>query len=308
VADAPNLPTTTVDGDPGHTTGHDDTNRSVNLLRNNLDTHTGTTSAAHGGIVPPSAFDAKGDILAGTAADNYARQPAGDDGDLVTYDSSQTTGLASSSLSDMLIALGIGTGSTVFVQEEGVVIPTAYGVLNFRGSGVTATEDAVNNRINIDISTSTTTVVQKVVASDQNIASSSTLVDATGLSQAVNAGEVWEVSGLLAFRADVAVDFKLTLVGPAGSVQVTRAEGLNVTATSETSGSMHAALYGPTPTARAFTGLGTAAGNEVTVKIDGRLAVGGTSGNWKAQWAQQVSNATASVLLAGSFLTFARVS
>jgi hypothetical protein len=309
VADAPNLPETTADGDPGHTAGHDDTNRSVNALKTAHDTHAALTSTAHGGIIGPQVINAKGDLIAGTANDNFAIVPAGADGELVVYDSAQTTGIDSVSFSSLLADAGLGSGGNVItVQDEGVAISTAYGTLNFRGTGVVATEDTVNNRINIDISTGTTTVNQKSVASDQSVASSTTLVDGSGLSQAIAASEVWEVSGIVAFRADAAADIKLTMVSPTGSVQLTRAEGINAPGTTTTSGPMHATFYGPSPTAQPFGGLGASAGNEVSVKIDGQLRNGSTAGNWKLQWAQQVSSATASVLLTASFLTFARVS
>jgi hypothetical protein len=217
VADAPNLPETTADGDPGHTAGHDDTNRSVNALKTAHDTHAALTSTAHGGIIGPTVINAKGDLIAGTANDNFAIVPAGADGELVVYDSAQATGIDSVSFSSLLADAGLGSGGNVItVQDEGVAITTAYGTLNFRGTGVVATEDAANNRINIDISTGTTTVNQKSVASDQSVTSSTTLVDGTGLSQAIAASEVWEVSGVLAFRADAAADIKLTMVGPTG--------------------------------------------------------------------------------------------
>jgi hypothetical protein len=308
VADAPNLSETHVDGDASHTAGHNDTNRSVNLLRTNLDDHANANiGVVHGGGVALAVFDTKGQLLAGTGNNTYDVVPQEADDSFVVWDSTTTTGIGAVDLATKLAELGVGTGTSTVVQDEGVALP-ARGAIDFVGTAVTVTDDSGNDRVVVTIATNTNTVNQAVVAANQNITSSTTLTDASNLSQAVNAGEVWEASGILAFRGDPAGDAKVTMVAPTGSTQIGRVSGLATAATGSTGTPENGGLIGVSPSARQLGTLSTVAGNEAVVLVKSRLAVGGTAGTWKIQWSQNTSNATASVLVAGSYITFSRVS
>jgi hypothetical protein len=307
VADAPNLPETHADGDASHTAGHNDTNRSVNALKTAHDAHVDQSiGVAHGGGVAVSVFDAKGDIPVGTGNDTYDALSPSADGYLVGYDSSTPTGLAGIDLATALGNLGVGTGTQTVVQDEGSALP-ARGAINFVGTAVTVVDDSGNDRVVVTVSTNTNTVNMAVVPANQTVTNSVSLVNATNLSQSVNAGEVWECDGVLAFLGDIAADIRLTMLAPTGSTQVGMTRGLGSTSTGSTGTPESGTLYGTNPAVR-HHGTLAATGTPVTVHVKSRLAVGGTAGSWVLQWAQDVANATGSVLVAGSYLTFSRVS
>jgi hypothetical protein len=308
VADAPTLPESHTDGDASHTAGHNDTNRSVNALKVAYDAHAAEgIGVAHGGGVAASVFDAKGEILAGTGDNTYDTLSPAADGNLVGYDSSTPSGLTSFNLATLLTGLGVGTGTQTVIQDEGVALP-ARGAVDFVGTAVSVVDDAGNDRVIVTVSTNTNTVNLTRVTTAQSVTSSTTLVDASNLSQSVGAGEIWEASGLLAFRGDPAADVRVTMIAPTGSTQVGRLSGLGTAATGSTSIPENGGLIGATPSVRHIGTLSSTPGAEVPVYVKSLLIVGGTAGTWKVQWAQDVSNATASVLIAGSYITFSRVS
>jgi hypothetical protein len=307
VADAPNLPENHTDGDGSHTAGHNDTNRSVNLLKTSYDAHANASiGSAHGGGVALSVFDGKGEILVGTGDNTYDTLPAAADGKIVTWDSSTTTGLAGIDLSAALADLGVGTGTQTVVQDEGVALP-ARGAINFVGTAVTVTDDSGNDRVVVTIATNTNTVnYKKVGGAGQTVTNSTTLVDATNLSQTVNTGEVWECDGVLGFLGDPAADAKVTMLAPTGSTQFGALRGLAPAATGSTGGTESGTLSGVSPSSRQVGTL-AATGTPVTVIIKGTLTAG-AAGSWRVQWAQLVGSATASTLTADSWLTFSRIS
>jgi hypothetical protein len=74
-------------------------------------------------------------------------------GDVLTLDLVQcpTNGVAAPAFASLTIDDGAASGGGIIVQDEGTSLP-ARGKINFTGAGVTATDDATNDRINVQIS------------------------------------------------------------------------------------------------------------------------------------------------------------
>jgi hypothetical protein len=79
------------------------------------------------GGIQPTIVDAKGDLIAAVAADTPARLPVGTNGQVLTADSTASTGLAWATASSggmTLIATGTGTGSSATITFSS--IPATY--------------------------------------------------------------------------------------------------------------------------------------------------------------------------------------
>lgn len=89
-----------------------------------------------GGFADPTTT--KGDLIAhGTAT---TRLPVGADGQVLTADSTQTLG----------VKWGAASGGSLTIEDEGTAL-TVRSVLDFQGAGVTATDDATNNKTVVTI-------------------------------------------------------------------------------------------------------------------------------------------------------------
>jgi parallel beta-helix repeat protein len=139
--------------------------------------------------------------------------------------------------------------------------------------------------------------------SDQSVTSSTALVDDADLQFAVAAGEVWELSGTLFVDGSQAGDFGVRITTPASPTGYWRSTGPNGSASSTTATSIlpTAQLFNTTPTVGML-----GAGVIVPVQITG-LLVNTTAGTVKIQWAQGTSDATATIVKAGSYLRAKRV-
>ena len=106
------------------------------------DTSIATTAfvqTAAGLLIPKSLVDAKGDLLVGTADNTVTRRAVGADGQVLTASSADPTGVA------WQTPLGAHT-----IEDEGVAL-TQRPALDFQGAGVTATDDAANNKTVVTI-------------------------------------------------------------------------------------------------------------------------------------------------------------
>lgn len=131
--------------------------------------------------------------------------------------------------------------------------------------------------------------------SDQSVTSSTVLVNDTALLFAVAANEVWRWEQVILWNAATSGDLKWTYTWPAGA-----------TAIVQTVYPFDAA--GSVPSIQNVITSGTALGLEtqdVNLNItifDGHITNAGTAGNVQFQWAQKISNGTATKVLTHSSL------
>ncbi|HEY5667991.1 MAG TPA: right-handed parallel beta-helix repeat-containing protein [Candidatus Saccharimonadales bacterium] len=138
---------------------------------------------------------------------------------------------------------------------------------------------------------------------DQSVTSSIALVDDASLQFTVAAGEVWELDGVLFAEGSQAGDLSLQINVPSGMSGYWQALGPDSSATSTSADTI-------APTGHVFNSTATlgmlGAGTVVPIQVRGLLTVG-TAGAAKVQFAQAVSDGTATILHGGSYLRAKRV-
>lgn len=151
------------------------------------------------------------------------------------------------------------------------------------------------------------TMLPKIVrkTTDTSRASTTTFTDDEHLSYAVEANGVYVMDGAIKYFADPTPDIKIQFSTPTGTLgewswmmpgsttAATGTTGYSIrTETNDVSGSR--------------TGYGTSDSQHFT-PISGIWRVGSTAGSVTLQWAQNTSNATATVLYTDSWLRFVRI-
>lgn len=137
---------------------------------------------------------------------------------------------------------------------------------------------------------------------NQSITSNTTFANDADVKLPVAANATYLMTSVLKYDADASGDFAAQWIGPAGASAVGSVTGLLVSATNDT----NLFVVGFTLSdLHAFGGRGTGvprAGQWV-----GTITTGATAGTLQLQWAQYTSDAVATVLYAGSFLTLQRI-
>lgn len=246
------------------------------------------------------------------------------------------TGTGPNTFTDITAAGGGGGGTDVEVEDEGVSLTTAATKLNFVGAGVTATEPVADeitvtipgNPLEVeDEGVSLSTAVTKIdfagtgvtatepvageilvtipgagggsflyadKASDTARSSTTTLADDPDLTITVVANTKYRVSGtLFVTNADTLAGFKLAFVTPSGTLRIAQNARRDNTTTTSTA-HVHT-------TSGSGKGVSNAAA-EMFLHFDGIVDVAGTGGAFKIQWAQFLSSASATTLLAKSYM------
>lgn len=145
-------------------------------------------------------------------------------------------------------------------------------------------------------------VVRKTA--DESVTSSTTLQDDDHLTLSVVANGVYAFDATLLFDCADAVnlgDFRMTFVGPAGSSGWWAPGGITLSS-SDGSGGIRLTKY-DLGTAQ---GIGAVSGGSLAIS-SGYLAVGGTAGTLKLQWAQENASASPTFLRTGSWLRLHRI-
>lgn len=142
---------------------------------------------------------------------------------------------------------------------------------------------------------------------DESVTSSAVLQDDDHLTFPVNASEVVLIEGLLVATGNSAGDISVALMAPAGTVGRFSGVGPDIGATDigNTNVSSAAITDVTTPDFLNFGVVTSSIGSAISVRA--LLVIGGTAGTVKLQWAQRVSNGTATVLEEHSHLIVTRV-
>lgn len=144
---------------------------------------------------------------------------------------------------------------------------------------------------------SDTVVVVK--GADESVVSSTTLQDDDALLFAVGGNELWVVQFEVYWEAETAGDIVFRVTGPTGSTILAGRMGRDTTDDADP-----ALVF--TDVRDGVTGLlgsgGTGAGNKLYTHIGAICRNGATAGNCTLQWAQLASSATATKVLANSYL------
>lgn len=150
----------------------------------------------------------------------------------------------------------------------------------------------------------TPTVVRK--AATESVTSSIALQNDDELLFAVGTSEIWVAHGFLFVDGATTGDITVGFAGPAGaSGQV----GIVGSQTNSTTFNATTMVNDASVGLAAGIPAGTVgAGNISFVIVAGTFTSAGTAGNINLQWAQRVSDATATRVLAGSFLIASRIS
>jgi hypothetical protein len=164
----------------------------------------------------------------------------------------------------------------------------------------------VNGSLNVTGTLSVTGVGARLFARktvDQQVINSTTLVDDADLQFTVAASGVYVVRGLLGGTGSTTGDLKIGWVGPVGSTFDWTPSTQNNAATS-TVGS----LITDRSNLATSQAPGMVGASIMTTIVNGLLVVGGSSGTFKLQFAQNTADAgTASIMKASSYLVLERV-
>jgi len=134
-------------------------------------------------------------------------------------------------------------------------------------------------------------------AADQSVTSSTVLVNDTHLSFTFGANEIWQFDQNLLWSAAVAADIKLAWTFPSGTVWINAADFTTASAVNvEQSNGITTGVSMP------LGSIVTPADNQLVV-LHTTFVAGGTGGTFQGQFAQQTSNATATILRKGTSYT-----
>lgn len=149
--------------------------------------------------------------------------------------------------------------------------------------------------------------VGKLKAADTSRASTTTMTaDPDLVNIPVVANAAYIVEGFIIYSAVDVADFKCQFTGPAAASMNWHGGCLPPAST----GAVGQYIYDCQTLSAVYTpGGGDAAGNGTSMMLDvkGLLRTGANAGNFGVQWAQNVSNATATIVRTGSYLQLRRI-
>jgi hypothetical protein len=138
--------------------------------------------------------------------------------------------------------------------------------------------------------------------SNQSVTSSITLQNDTELFVPVEANSFYKVDALILYDGAAAGDLKFLFRTPTGGSMTAMGQGI-VTAGSSQQDNQNLPITGNSSEAVGTFGAGTQ-----MLTVMGLLTVVGTSGNLQLEWSQNTSNATATRVIANSFISLRRMS
>jgi hypothetical protein len=140
---------------------------------------------------------------------------------------------------------------------------------------------------------------------NESVTSSATLQDDDHLLLQVAANAAYLLELFLVYDGATTGDIQIGFTFPAGATIDWTPGGLTTGATQQ-SGSVKLA-HVSTGAGEGVGAVGTGAGNRVVARATGILQVAGTAGTLQLQWAQLASDATATTVLANSWMRLQRV-
>lgn len=146
------------------------------------------------------------------------------------------------------------------------------------------------------VSSPTTGAVRKTA--DESVTSSTTMQDDDELFFAIDANSFYSFHGIISYVAGQTGDFKFQFTVPVDATG--RRHSLHAQSTATSCSSTEQNTWGG-PITTAITSVG-GTGAQCEAIVDGFVSTGATSGNLRLQFAQDVSDATASTVKIGSFL------
>ncbi|MFD5419506.1 hypothetical protein ACFWJT_15955 [Streptomyces sp. NPDC127069] len=165
-------------------------------------------------------------------------------------------------------------------------------------AGTRLTASLLNNSLPI--------YVQK--ASDQAVASSTTNVNDLELLAPVETDAIYLVRGMLLYSARTDTDIKIGWTGPASATFDWIAHAQSQDGTGGLAGSgVVVDRQSIGNTSFPLGGFGAETTTVMTAPFWGRMVTSSVAGNLQLNWAQRVSNATGSIMRAGSWLELKRV-
>lgn len=137
---------------------------------------------------------------------------------------------------------------------------------------------------------------------DESVAASTTLQDDDELKFTIAANETWAFEGQVLVSGDIAGDIAIAFTVPAGATILWSGVGTGILPGSTDHTSLVAKEANASGTSITFGCLSTADPNYANILVRGIVVNGATAGTVQMQWAQRVSNATATIVLANSYL------
>lgn len=169
---------------------------AIRTLGNAIDTTMGT-------MVAKTVVDAKGDLIAGTAADTVNRLAVGNNGQTLVADSSTSTGLAYSANAPLaglsLIAAGVGLTGASTITVSGISNKSRLMILVYLASSANA-GSYMGIRFNGDSTAgnyiySGTTIKNNVAASASNLSADQMFIAQQGTSAADTVNTIMHITG-----------------------------------------------------------------------------------------------------------------
>lgn len=203
-----------------------------------------------------------------------------------------------------------GNSQLVTLNQLREITPAGTAVNSIRtdaGTIVSINSERVTTATNYSTRTVNfpSTFLGVVKATDQTKTSDAALGNDSNLSLFTFANGKYILEGEIVYSSATAADIRMAFSGPAGATLLWTIDGLDVGAAG-TAGSIQRSA-----TAIADAGVqvagGAGAGTNVTAKIEGLLTMGSTAGSIVFRWAQGTSDASNTVVRAGSWINVRRI-
>lgn len=255
-----------------------------------------------GGGIPDTIFDAKGDLIAASAADTAVRLPVGTNGQYLRANSAQTTGLQWDTLDASDIPdISATYIAKAFIAAKGDLIgASANDTPLIVPVGANGTVLVADSAATPGIKWEARQLFARTTVGDQSITNDVILNDITGLTVAVEANSVYKIELFLVYDTGGTPDIQFGLTFPAGATGTWGASPGRRAADVD-------ADFTAVSIATAINSGGVAAGTVLSASFRGLLITSGTAGNFVVQFCQATTSATATIVKNDSYIYLTKV-